>query len=575
MNEKKRSNRKKWIWIGLGVVGLIVVALLVVPLLFGEQIMARQQSEAVASGDTVTAFIGDLSANASASGQVRAQRDARLALTASGEVAEVYVAVGDVVAAGDPLLKLDTAVLERSLASAQQALLIQEANLAALLAPPTAANLAAVEAGVTSAQAQLDDLLAGPTEDQIAASEANVRAAQANVWAAAEQLELARSGASDAEIASAQAELIGALGNQEATQDLYDKLTECFDVATPDGQSFNICPGLGNPEEQTRYSLATANANAEAAQARLNALLAGPDSNAVAIAQASVAAADAQYDAAQANHNLLLEGASAAQIVAAEAALAQAQANLAALQDGASTAQRTTMAIAVEQARIGVQRAEKALAEATLRAPFDGVVTAVYVNVGETAAGILLEMVDNASLEVALAVDEVDVGDVIVGQPAEITLETWPDEVLNGEVVAIAPRATQGNVVSYEVFLNLGETNLPVRVGMTANARLLTDSFEDVLLVPNEAIIVDRSRGTYSVNLVTTNADGTRAVTETPITIGLRDGRYTQITSGLQEGDELLVGNLPPVFQFGPPEDGERGGPPGSDGNGGGGPFGG
>ncbi|MCZ7668694.1 MAG: hypothetical protein M5U34_16610 [Chloroflexi bacterium] len=50
---------------------------------------------------------------------------------------------------------------------------------------------------------------------------------------------------------------------------------ECFDVNLPDGSSFNICPGLGNPEEQTRYSLETANVNAAAAQAGLNALLSG------------------------------------------------------------------------------------------------------------------------------------------------------------------------------------------------------------------------------------------------------------------------------------------------------------
>lgn len=71
--------------------------------------------------------------------------------------------------------------------------------------------------------------------------------------------------------------------------------------------------------------------------------------------------------------------------------------------------------IAVEQSRIALQRAERNLAEATLAAPFDGVVTAVNVNVGETANGILVEMVDNSSLEVALSVDEVDIGDIAQG----------------------------------------------------------------------------------------------------------------------------------------------------------------
>ena len=575
--DNKPKNRKKWIWIGVGVVALILIAVIALPRIFEDQI-ASQQNQDASTGDTVTAFTGDLSSNASASGQVKAQRDARLALPASGEVAEIYVSVGDTVAEGDALLQLDGAALVRAVESAQQTLLIQEANHAALLAPPTAANLAASEAGVTSAQAQLDDLLAGPSEDDIAASDANVRAAQANVWAASEQLQLSQSGASDSEVASAQAELIGAIGQQDSTQELYDKLIECFDFDLPDGSNFNICPGMGDPEEQTRYNLQTANANATAAQAKLNALLDGPDSNAVSIAQASLAAANANLEAAQANHDLLLKGASAAQIAAAEAALAQANASLNALQNGPSDGQRAMSEIGVEQARISLQKAEDDLADATLVAPFAGVITAVYVNEGETASGILMEIVDNNSLEVVLAVDEVDIGDIAIGQPAAITLESWPDAEISSEVTSISPRNVQDNtaVVSYEVFLGLGETDLPVLVGMTANADLLTNNFEDVLLVPNEAINVDRSKGTYSVNLITTDADGNQTTEIVQITIGLRDSNNTQVTSGLNEGDQLMVGNAAPRFSFGADENGEGGGPPRDEnGNQGGGPFGG
>lgn len=571
MNENKTKNRKKWIWLGGGV-ALIALIAVVGSMLFGNPLAAGAGNAAATTGQTVTAFIGDLAANAAASGQVQAQRKARLALPVSGDVSEIYVSVGDEVAEDEPLLKLDSTDLERAVENARQSMLIQEANLASLTAPPPASNVAALQAAVTSAQAQLDEMRAGPREADIAASDANVRAAQANVWAASEQLQLAQSGASEAAVASAQAELIGALSQQESTQELYDQLLECFDVNLPDGSSFNICPGLGNPEEQTRYSLETANANAAAAQAKLNALLSGPDTNAVSIAQASVAAASANLAAAQANHDLLLKGASAAQIAGAEANLAQAQSSLEALLNGPSAAQRMMAEIAVAQARISLQKAEDDLADATLVAPFTGVITAVYANVGEATSGILLEIVDNNSLEVRLAVDEVDIGDIAPDQPAAITLESWPDVEINGRVVSISPRAIQntGGVVSYEVFLSLGETELPVRVGMTANAHLLTDSFENVLLVPNEAINVDRNKGVFSVNRAIIDANGKQTYEEVFITIGRRDGANTQILTGLAEGDELLVGNIAPRSRFGPPTDG--GGGPLRDG---GGPFGG
>ncbi|PID85279.1 MAG: hypothetical protein CSB13_08845 [Chloroflexi bacterium] len=567
MNNKPK-NRKKWIWIGVGIVAIIIIALLAAPFIFGGQFTISEQDQITGTGDTVTAFVGDLAANASASGQVKAQRDARLASSTSGDIDKIYVALGDEVAEGDPLLKFNTDTLERAVESARQSLLIQEANHEALTAPPTASNLAAAEAAVASAQAQLDDILAGASDEDIAASEANVRAAQANAWAASEQLQLAQSGASESEIASAQANLIGALSQQDALQESYDMLTECFDIEFPDGSSHNICPGLGDPEEQTRYNLQTANANAAAAQAQLDALLAGPDSNSVSIAQASLAAANANLEAAQANHEVLLNGATAAQVANAEASLAQAEASLESLVNGPTEGQRAMSAIGVEQARISLQKAEADLANATLYAPFDGVITAVYVHEGETASGILMEIVDHNSLEVVLHVDEVDIGDIAIGQPATITLESWPDHKIDSEVTAIAPRNVRENitVVSYEVFLSLNETELPVLVGMTANANLLTNNLENVLLVPNEAINIDRNKGTYSVNLITTGDDGSQAIDEIQVTIGLRDSHNTQIIDGLNEGDKLLVGDASPVFEF-------SFGPGG--GNGGGSPLGG
>jgi HlyD family secretion protein len=570
-NKETALSRRKWLVIGFGVIIVIVVALLVLVVIPGRQ-GDPEQLEA-GTGEIVDAFIGDLSSSATASGQIQAQREAQLALDASGEVAEVLVALGDTVQAGDPLIRLDTAALERAAESARQDLIIQEANLATLLAPAKGDDLVAAEAAVTSAQAQLDDLLAGAGEEDINASDANVRAAQANVWAASEQLQLANSGAGEAEIASAQADLIAALGEQEATQDLYDNLLKCFNFELPTGEKKEICPGLGNPEEQTRFNLATTNANAAASQARLDALLAGPDADAVGIAQAGLAAANAQLAAAQANHDLLLKGASDAQIAGAELQLAQALAGLQALQDGPSESQVSMAEIAVEQMRLNVQRAENNLEKATLFAPFDGVITAVNVSEGETTSGILVEMVDRDSLEVVLDVDEVDIGNLSPGQPAVITLETWPDVQIDGQIASIAPLAKNdaSALVTFEVFVSLGETELPVLVGMTADADLLTADQEGVLLAPNAAINANRDAGTYSVNRVTTDEQGNQITEEVIVTIGLRDNAFTQITSGLQEGDRLLVGNTLPVFDFqssdGPPPGAEDSGP------GGGGPV--
>jgi HlyD family secretion protein len=569
-NDTKKRNRI-WLWIGALV---LVIAIVGAGFLFINNRQNAAEGSEAGTGDIVTAFIGDLSTNATASGEVVTRREARLATAEAGKVADVLVSVGDSVQAEDALLVLDTDALERAVTSAEQTLAIQEANLASLTAPAKAQDLAAAEAAVASAQAQIDNLLAGPSEEDINASEANVRAAQANVWAASEQLQLSQSGAGEAEIASAQAELIAALGQQESTQQLYDNLLKCFSFDLPTGGSKEVCPGLGAPEEQTRFNLEAANANAVAAQAQLDAVLAGPDADAVSIAQAGVSAAQAQLEASEANHALLLKGASEAQIAGAEANLAQVQANLAALQEGPSEAQVVAAETAVEQARISLQRAKNDLADATLTAPFAGVITAVYVNEGEFSNGIALELVDSNNLEIVLEVDEADIGNISIGQPAVISLESWPQTEIQGEVASITPQAKNNGsaLVVYEVYLTLDETELPVRVGMTANADLVTSNNENVLLLPNQAINADRGNGTYSVNLVVSDG-GEESYQEIQVDIGLRDARFTQILSGLQEGDQVLVGDNLPVQRFGPdaetPESGPGGfGPPPGDGPG-------
>ena len=173
------------------------------------------------------------------------------------------------------------------------------------------------------------------------------------------------------------------------------------------------------------------------------AIAGGGDQNQLDAAQANVNTAAAQRDAVQAQLDLLQRGSTEAQVAAAQAQVAQAEASFASLQRGASENQIAIAEAQVEQARINLEEAQDNLANASLTAPFDGVVTAVQVTEGEWASGPAVNLQDTSSLEVVLDVDEVDIGAIAVGQEASVTLETWPDEELSGQVVSIAPKAQQ------------------------------------------------------------------------------------------------------------------------------------
>jgi HlyD family secretion protein len=297
-----------------------------------------------------------------------------------------------------------------------------------------------------------------------------------------------------------------------------------------------------DPTEATHKARLTADQAVAEAQAQLDALRAGPDEATLANAQEGVTAAAANVTAAQADMNRQLAGATTAQIAGAESQVAQAAASLANLTAGPTEAEIAAAEAELSRAQLSLSDAQERLARATVVASFPGVVAAVLVSPGEFVNGMVVELVGASGLEVVLEVDELDVGELSLGQSATVTLEAWPEVEIPAEVRSIAPGATTNRgttLVTYEVHLGLGASDLPVRAGMTANASLVTAQRTDVLLVPNAAIQVDRQAGRYSVNLV---VDG--SVQEVPVTVGLHDDDHTQITGGIQEGDQVWIGEI-------------------------------
>ncbi len=526
-----KLSRRTWIVIILvAAVIVALVALRIYRLRSGTAVVAGPAApEPTPALETAVAFIGNLSASASASGQIVARRAAQLAFETAGIVAETPVRVGDEVQAGQPLVMLETADLLFNVAAAEQALAIQEAAVAALQTPAREAQMAAAEAALASAQAALDVLLAGPDPDRIAAAEAAVRAANANISGANSNLGLAQGSISQADILAAETALSTARAQQWSAQVAYDR--EVQDAAR---EGREVQQRMINDLNEANNALAVA-------QAAYDALLAGPSQDVINAAQANVSAAIASRDAAQANLDLLRNGASAGQIAAAEAQVAQAAAALESLTAGATAEQLTIANAQLEQARLTLESTQAALAQATLTAPFDGVVTLLNVAPGEVATGVVVELVDSNSFEVVLNVDEIDIGALAVGQPAVISLEVWPDVAIDSAITAIAPSAFSSvgvatGPVTYQVHVGLGATDLPVRLGMTANANLITANRENVLLVPNQAVRSDRATGRSFVTLVL--GDTTQ---EVEVTIGLRDAQYTQITAGLNAGDVVAL----------------------------------
>lgn len=272
---------------------------------------APQSETAAAQSDEIgEVFLGDLSANSTATGSLVASRAAALQAPAAARVNEVYVRAGRPVVAGEPLVALDTAGAALDMAAAHLDVRAAEAALTGLLAQPAAAD--AAEASVASARADLGDLLAGPTAAELASYEASLASAQASVASASAELSSARSSVTAADLAAAEAAVASARIRLDQARERNEETTN----------------------QETHEALMAAEQAVAAAQARVDELRQGPDT---AAAQGSVGSASARLDASRADFARQTAGPTAVQLAQAEAQLASVEASLAELtkRDGA------------------------------------------------------------------------------------------------------------------------------------------------------------------------------------------------------------------------------------------------
>lgn len=235
-------------------------------------------------------------------------------------------------------------------------------------------------------------------------------------------------------------------------------------------------------------------------------------------------------------------------IAAAQAGVEQAEANLQRLLRGPSAEDVRIAKLEVSQAQAALESARYNLSGTQLLAPFDGVVAAVNLAVGEAAESTApaLVLADTRRFYLDVSVDEVDVALVEAAQTVTVTLDALPNVVLAAVVDRIAPSATvNAGVVSYAVRLVLEPGEAELRGGMTATAAIVVDEARDVVVVPNWAIRRDRDTGTTFASVLRGGQ-----VVEVPVELGLRDEAVSEVLSGLDEGDMAAVQTTRETFSL-------------------------
>jgi len=228
----------------------------------------------------------------------------------------------------------------------------------------------------------------------------------------------------------------------------------------------------------------------------------------------------------------------------------QAQDNLDGLLEGASDMDIEATQLDVDAAELSLEKARSDLEEATLVAPFDGVIAAVNVTANEMAPTGLpaITLLDTFAFRLTISVDEMDVGRLAVGQTVQVALDALPDAEISGTVERIAPAATlEGGVVYYEVVVGLEPADVAIRTDMTANATIVVEELADVLTIPTWIVRVDSGTGQTYVNWQVGEE-----VERVDVELGVRYEGIAQVLDGLAEGD-VVVWVESTMFELGHP----------------------
>ncbi|WNC29638.1 efflux RND transporter periplasmic adaptor subunit [Thermosynechococcus sp. PKX82] len=318
-----------------------------------------------------------------------------------------------------------------------------------------------------------------------------------------------------------------------------------------------IIARMDNRDEQAQ--LAQAQANLADAIARRDRVVAGNRAEEIAQAEAQVRAAATRAQLAEErlkrNELLAAEGAIPRDTLdelkanrdSAIANLNEAQKRLQLLQRGSRTEEIRQAEAAVAAAQAQVQAARAALEDTVIRAPFTGIITQKYANPGAfvtptttasaTTSATSTSIVAIAEgLEILAEVPEVDIGQVLVGQPVEIRADAYPGETFEGRVRLVAPEAVvEQNVTFFQVRVSLVTGLQKLRSGMNVDLDFLGQKINNALLVPTVAIAVERGQtGVYVVG--EDNQPKFR-----PVTIGSSWQDQTQIISGLRAGERVFI----------------------------------
>lgn len=498
---------------------LIGIAIALVVLFFGYNLLFKKSdngylTEKIAKGTVIK--------DVSETGTIRASDNIPMSFKTMGKIKEIYVKSGDIVKTGQELAKMDSVDLVIQLNQARADLLVAQAKKS-----DASVSLNSAEQSLKDAELEAEDDLNAVYDDALTVltdTYTKIYAAYNAVYEVQQSYFRENQGFGADVITNAEVIRI-------ARDNIKIYINEITAVSG-DTRKAKIDDNISKTEKQVSLSLTSINLILDIVRS------AGFRDEISSTDKASLETHRTNINTAYSNVVSAIQTIETTKINN-ETAVNNAKADVLSLQNQLKQGSDSLYSAQVFQAQEKVSLLENQIRDTVIRSPIDGRVIESEKKPGEIvqAKETVLSVLSNNSYEIKANIYEGDIGDVRVGNSVKFELVAFPDQKFEGKVISIDPSEKLiSDVVYYTTTVSIDKEIEGVKQGMTADITIEVAKKENVLMAPKRSI--EKINGDRIISVLRNGKVG-----KIKIAVGLEGNEYTEIISGVSEGDEAVIGN--------------------------------
>ncbi len=504
----------------------IVISFIVIALVLAGYFYFTREKES--NYEFVIAGRGEIVQEVSVTGRIKSAEDVKLAFEKNGKVSNIYVKVGDKTITGQVLARLDSSELYAQLAQAQADLKTQEAKLDELNRGTREEEIKVQEVKVENAKISLEEAkknLINKIQDGYTKSDDAVRD-KIDQFLKSPAIPITQI-------------IFSITDSQSGTDIEWQRLVieHTLKVWKSSLDKLNLLSDLNSYLNTAKNNLNKIKSFLDVTALAVNSLTVSSN-----LSQATIDSWRADISMARTNINTALSNLVAAEekLKIAEANLLLEQQHLSLKKAGATAEEIKAQEAQVEKAQAIILTYEAQIAKTVIRSPISGIVTKQTAKIGEiiSANNPVVYIINESNFEIEANVPEADIVKIRIGNSAKITLDAYGEEIVFGaKIIDIEPAETiiEG-IATYKTTFQFDQEDGRIKPGMTANIDILTARIENVIKIPQRAVIT--KGGEKIVRIL----NPLQEISEVKIKSGLRgsDGSI-EIIEGIKEGDRVIT----------------------------------